>query len=111
MIDWDAAVGAPLMAVFGEDLKPVYRPAAGGSFEIDGIFDDAFKALVMGQDGDPEIATVDPVMGVRLAQFPVGHPPLQGDKVTVPGVARNYMVANVEPDGKGWAKLRLNLTA
>lgn len=107
MIDWDAAVMAPCMAVFGEAEQPVYTPVGGGGpFPIDGIFDDAYKGLVMGDDGSPEIATISPVIGVRLAQFAVM--PTQGDTLTIPRLGRVYMVDNVQPDGKGAAKLTLS---
>lgn len=107
MIDWDEAVLAPCMAVFGEDLKPLYQHAAGGAaFAIDGIFDDGYRALVMAADGDPEIATVDPVLGVRQAQF--SQPIVKGDRVTLPRVGKAYVVGDVQPDGKGLVKLLLN---
>lgn len=112
MIDWDALVLAPCMAVFGEEpeMRPMYRRQAGGApFPVDGIFDDAYLAVIMAADGDPAIATIDPVMGVRLAQFPAE--PEQGDTVMIPRVAKTYMVSNVQPDGKGGAKLVLTRTA
>lgn len=96
------------MAVFGEDQKPLFRRAAGGAaFEVDGVFDDAFAALmVLGRDGDPQIATAEPVLGVRLAQF-AGVDPVQDDEVTIPRLGRTFIVSSVEPDGKGWCFLRL----
>lgn len=109
MIDWDAEVLGPLMEVFGEapDAKPLYQRAAGGvPFEIDGIFDDAFMSLMMAADGEPEIGTIQPVLGVRLAQF-AGVDPVQGDTVTVPRVAKVFVVVDPQPDGKGWAYLLL----
>ncbi len=107
MIDWDAAVLAPMMAVFGESQKISYTRAAGGvPFAVDGIFDDAFYALVMSADGEPEIATAEPVIGVRAAQF-AGIDPVQSDTLTVPRVGRTFVVTSVEPDGKGHILLRL----
>lgn len=108
MVDFDALVTAPCLAIFGEeeDLRPTYTPSGGGAVTVfDAVFDDAYMALMM-SEGGPEIATVDPVLGVRLAQFPAGHP-VQGGVVVVPRVAKTYRVSNVEPDGKGWALLRL----
>jgi hypothetical protein len=112
MIDWDAAVLAPCMAVFGEDLKPTYQRASGGvPFDFDAVFDDAYLALVINADsGDPEIATIEPVIGVRLVQFGA-TPPKKGDTVTIPRVGKTYLVSAVEPDGKGWALLRLTIKA
>lgn len=109
MIDWDAMVGAPCMKVFGEDLRPTYAPPGGGvPFEFDGIFDDAYYALMLDADDGPAIATLEPVIGVRLAQFTT-TPPVKGGKVTVPRLAKTYVVTSVEPDGKGAAFLRLTL--
>lgn len=99
------------MAVFGEAPAqlPLYTRKSGGvPFEIDGVFDDAYHALVLAADGDPSIATIEPVIGVRLAQFG-DQPPVQGDRLTIPRVGKAFVVANVQPDGHGWAKLLLNL--
>lgn len=110
-IDWDQNVLAPLMSVFGEDVQPTYRPQAGGSFLIDAVFDQPFKGLVISADGEPNIATSQPTIGVRLAQFVAD--PLKGDKVdiTVKGHVVTFMVADVQPDGKGFAVLPLLLAA
>lgn len=113
MIDWDAAVLAPLMSVFGEApaTRPMYQRAAGGvPFPVDGVFDDAFMALVMNADGEPDIGTIEPVLGVRLAQFD-GVEPVQGDQVTVPRVNKIFRVRDAQPDGKGWIYLLLTRIA
>lgn len=95
------------MAVFGEARKPLYQRAAGGApFDVDGIFDDAYAALMMSADGEPAIGTVDPVMGVRLVQF-AGVDPVQGDWVTIPRTGRTYVVTDTQPDGKGAMNLVL----
>ena len=86
-------------AVFGEDVRPTYHPATGAPFDIDGVFDNPYKGLVLNADGEPEIATRQPVLGVRLAQFPAL--PLKGDTVTIPSAGRTFMVGDVHPDGKG----------
>lgn len=110
-IDWDEMVLAPMMSadVFGENIQPTYRPAVGGSFQIDGVFDAPYLGLAMGPDGEPVAALQQPVLGVRLAQFAVL--PLQGDQITIASTGKTYVVANVEPDGKGWAKLILMSTS
>lgn len=113
MIDWDAAVLAPLMAVFGEEPSalPLYQRAAGGvPFAVEGVFDDAFMAVMMNADGEPDIGSVEPVLGVRLAQFG-GVDPVQGDQVTIPRVNKVFRVRDVQPDGKGWAYLPLTRIA
>jgi hypothetical protein len=107
MIDWDALVLAPCQAVFGEKLKPSYQRASGGApFDIDGIFDDAYAAVSVEADDDPGIAMVNPVLGVRLAQF-AGVDPVQSDKVTIPSAGKKYVVIDVQPDGHGAVKLIL----
>lgn len=108
MIDWDALVVGPTVQVFGEPIT--YRPAAGGSFDLTAVFDDAYLAVVMGDDGDPEVATIDPVIGVQLSAFTaLGQAlPVDDDTLIVLRVAKTFMVVNVEPDGKGHAKLRLS---
>lgn len=112
MIDWDALVVGPCMEAFGEkpEQRPSYvSPTGGVPVFFDAVFDDGYLGVVMGEGG-PEIASIEPVLGVRLVQFPAGHP-AQGGQVIVPRVAKTYRIANVEPDGKGWALLRLQLEA
>jgi hypothetical protein len=107
MIDFDAVVLGPVMRIFGEEPdKPVrYMPAAGGAFDLaDAVFDDAYAGLVM-QEGGPEVTTLQPVLGVRLALFP--SPPLQDDQLYIPRVATTFLVRDVQPDGHGHAKLML----
>lgn len=106
MINWDAAVLGPVMAVFGEDLKPTYLPLAGGGFLIDAVFEDAYAQLALDADGAPAIAASDPVIGVRLVQFPAR--PVKGDKVTLPRVGKTYVVVDVQADSHGHARLVLN---
>jgi hypothetical protein len=110
-VDFDQDVLAKIMdpSVFGEGVQPNYRPQAGAPFNIDGVFDRAYKGLVINADGEPEIATRTPTLGVRLAQFAAA--PVKGDKVYVPSVPETYMVAAIHPDGKGWARLDLNIAA
>jgi hypothetical protein len=108
MIDFDALVLGPVMGIFGEDLAhglPVYTPAGHAAFDLaDAVFDDAYSALML-QDGAPETNTLEPVLGVRLALFPV--PPAQNDEVYIPRVGITFIVRDVQPDGHGHAKLIL----
>jgi hypothetical protein len=101
-INWDALVLAPCENVFGEPAT--YTPAAGGSFSITGVFDRAYKEVGL-IDLDIGANTVQPVLGVRAAQFPV--PPVQGDMVFIPSVNITYYVRDVRPDGHGSIKLML----
>ena len=109
MFDIDADILAPMMdaGVFGENVQPTYMPAAGGSFPIDGVFDNAYLGMIADADGFPDWQTVNPVLGVRLSQFP--SPPVANDKVQVASVAKTYIVNTVKADGHGWAKLELTL--
>ena len=107
MIDWDAKVIGPCVsaAVFGEDVQPTYSPARGAPFPIDGVFDRAYKELIL-LDGDSGADILTPVLGVRLAQFPA--PPAKNDRVYVASVGITYIVKDVHPDGHGAAKLLLS---
>ncbi len=110
-IDWDQEVLAPMMGadVFGESTQPTYTPAGGAPFAIDGVFDNAYLGVVTLADGSPDMQTVNPVLGVRISQFPA--PPVAGDKVYIASVAQTYIVNEVKVDGHGWAKLELTLSA
>jgi len=105
-VNWDAMVLGPLMGVFGEPAT--YLPAAGGSYLITGVFDEAYRELEL-IDGASAITTELPVLGVRLAAFPV--PPVQNDRVSVASVNTTYVVREVRPDGHGYAKLMLNFVS
>ncbi|HEV2365402.1 MAG TPA: hypothetical protein VGS12_14530 [Caulobacteraceae bacterium] len=107
-IDWDKAVLGPTVGVFGEGCT--YYPAAEWPFALTGVFDRAYRDVNI-IETDPDIVTVQPVLGVRLAAFPLGQPPAVGDKLYVPSVDITYLVREVRPDGHGWAKLMLNATA
>ena len=111
MFDVDAMILAPMMAagVFGENVQPTYLPAAGGSFSVDGVFDDPYLKVDVLDDGAPGFVTTNPVLGVRLAQFPAGIAPTAGDKVQVAKTAKAYFVNEVQPDGQGWALLQLTV--
>jgi hypothetical protein len=103
-IDWDVHVLAPLEAVFGASVT--YTPAKGNAFSISGVFDEAYHEVIL-LDGAPPMNTVSPVLGVRLAEFPAGKPPLKGDHVTIPAGNAVYTVKDVRPDGHGHILLML----
>lgn len=113
-IDWDALVIAPTMAAFGETdpadpaMTPTYYPVLGPAFPLNGVFDEGFLSVVMDDPLAP-VSTVNPVMGVRLADFPAGIAPGENDNVFIPRVGLTYKVQNVETDSHGWAKLQLLL--
>lgn len=76
-----------------------YRPATGGSFSVDGVWEAAHKELDLG--GETVVSTVSPALGVRLVDFPVE--PLVGDQFDREG--NTYEIDDVQPDGQGGAKL------
>jgi hypothetical protein len=104
MIDWDAEVIGPLMEVFGEPVT--YMPAAGGSFSVDGVFDDAYLKEVMFEDATTGVTTVSAVLGVQLSQFQ--STPVQNDSLQVPRTGATYLVREVRVDSHGGAKLLLS---
>lgn len=103
-VDWNAEVIGPLMGVFGEPVT--YRPLAGGSLSITGVFDNAYLKDVMFEDASSGVTEIHPVLGVQLSQFP--SPPLQNDMLSVASVNTTYVVREVRPDSRGAAKLVLS---
>lgn len=108
MLSFDQLALAPNIAAFGEVNQghpiPVYTPAIGNPFNLDGIFDNAYRSV----DRIPElqINTSGPVLGVRMSDFPTGVTPAQQDRVMIRG--DNYRVRDVQPDSHGGALLLLN---
>lgn len=100
-VDFDDLVLAPLIGVFGESA--LYAPARGAPVTLTGIFDEAARTLTFEEGA--AVSSTRQLLGVRLADFPVGVTPAQGDRVTLRGAV--YQVADVEPDGMGFAKLVL----
>lgn len=110
-IDWDKAVVGPCMSVFGGEVT--YRPAAGGSFTITAVFDEANRQLVLLEDGSAALNESAPVLGVQLSQFPAGVVPAQDDQLYIAAVGtvvidRTFVVRDTQPDSHGGAKLMLN---
>ena len=105
--NFDQLVLGPCVDTFGEVNQgfpiPIYTPERGGQFNIDGVFDEAYKENVI-RDG--EIVTVTmPVLGVRASGMLIEGK--QGDEVIVRG--KTYTVREVRPDSHGHLKLMLNL--
>lgn len=103
-INWDSQVLAPLQTVFG--VPVTYMPAAGGSFVVSGVFDDAYLKEVMFDDATTGVTEVSAVVGVRLSQFSVL--PKQNDKLSVPSANSTFLVREVRQDGRGAVKLMLS---
>ncbi|QZN97353.1 head-tail joining protein [Symbiopectobacterium purcellii] len=113
-VNWDLHLLAPLHGIFGDEHE--YRPKDGVPFTVNGIFDRGYVQAAENLDGDSEINTTNPALGVRDADFiSSGYAlPVQGDRVfinTVGGVPVNqlFIVADVQPDSHGGSKLVLNL--
>ncbi|UFT92830.1 hypothetical protein [Pectobacterium carotovorum] len=113
-VDWDLHLLSPLHGVFGDEHE--YRPKSGAPFAINGIFDRGYAQVAENLDGDSEISTSSPMLGVRDAEFcKQGKPqPAVSDRVfikTVGGQAINqlFVVSNVEPDSHGGSRLVLNM--
>lgn len=113
-VNWDAHLLAPLHRVFGDQHE--YRPTSGAPFDVNGVFDRGYVAASENLDGDADIHTTNPVLGVRDAEFiAAGRAmPVQGDRVfikTVAGVVVNqlFVVADPQPDSHGGTKLVLTV--
>lgn len=103
-IDWDAHLLAPLHEVFGD--KANFRPKNAEAYDIVGVFDRAYTRDIVTLEGDIEVNTTSPVLGVRDVQFKA--PPCQGDRVYVYAVGTLYAVKDVQPDSHGATRLELN---
>lgn len=104
MIDWDAEVLGPVMAVFGEEVE--YRSQEGITVIIpDAVFDEAYHGIASIGDA-VDANTASPVLGVRDARLPV--PYQQGDTLTIKRTGERYVVNDAQPDGHGHTLLFLN---
>ena len=87
--------------VFSEDNLIEYLPAAGGTFNFKGIYDESWEEL------DPEthtmISDTRPNLGIRLSDFPA--PPVKSDRLVYEGAT--YTVEDIREDGQGGATLFL----
>ena len=113
-VDWDLHLLSPLHGVFGDEHE--YRPRNGTPFTINGIFDRGYAQVAENLDGESEINTSSPMLGVRDAEFrKLGKSqPAVSDRVfikTVGGHIINqlFVVSNVEPDSHGGSRLVLNV--
>lgn len=111
-VDLDAPNRAALGA-FGDAAqagkKARYTPLDGPSFDLDGLFDEAWATIEIRQSrfGISPVSTTKPCFGVRLADFPAGVTPEQGAKI-VRANGKEYSISDAQPDGLGWVYLSLN---
>jgi hypothetical protein len=112
MVDFDRLVNATCVRVFGEQTssgaKVCYRVPGGPSFDLDGIFDEAWSQInFQGSHGSlAPISTTKPRFGVRLADFPAGVSPAKKHTFTRAN-GEQYEVVDVQPDGFGYTYLTL----
>ena len=88
---------------FGEhDFPVIYKPIAGGSYNIVGIFENQYEQV----DPDTErvVAANQLTLGVKLSDLP--YAPQKGDKVIVRNVT--YRVIDSQEDGIAGAILFLH---
>ncbi len=120
-IDWQAKVGQPCNAVFGD--PGLYVPRDGSPvYLVNAVFDEGYKGILM--IGDEAVTTdAAPVIGLNDWQnaghllwdqddrivMPVSLDGLGG--YTIPAGARTFIVKESQPDGKGCTYLTLNKTA
>ena len=104
MIDWDALVTLPAVAVFGEPV--IYTPAGGAPYPdpIMLVYDEGNKDLDLA--GGMGVNTSNPIVSGSLSLFPA--PPSQGDELQIVRTGETFVVKDVEEDGKGAVKLPLN---
>ena len=101
---WDLADAAITAARDEFASAVVYSPAAGGGpYTLDAILDRPFEAVELGP-AEVALAGRRPVLDLRLSDLPVD--PVPGDSLTVDG--GTYTVEEIEPDGRGSAKLFLH---
>ncbi len=99
------------MAVFGQPIKvtplasqpgrPAYGTKPDGS-PLTGVY--ASKPVQIPLDNGTYHSTVQPTLGIRLADFTVA--PMQDDTIAV-GSLGTFAVADIIPDGQGGADLML----
>ncbi len=105
---WDLA-DAPILAARDEfSSEIVYTPAAGGGpFSFEAVFDRPYEEVQLGA-AESALAARRPVLDLRLLDLDSGTTePLPGDTMTIDG-AGPYTVEEIEPDGRGSAKLYLH---
>jgi hypothetical protein len=91
------------LSTFGEEVQLIYKPAAGGSFPIRGVFDKSYRLLTPTKGS--QVSSTHPVLGVKAADLPPGAPG-KNDQVVVKATT-TYKVVEPQPDGRGWILLIL----
>lgn len=114
-VDLDAPARA-VLAAFGDTAQTgldwSYTPQGGAPFDLDGMFDEAWSSVEIKEQrfSIAPVSTTKPCLLVRLADFPPGLTPQQGDTLFRKSKNTAYVVADVNPDGFGCFHLPLNET-
>lgn len=95
---WDCAKDA-----FGIDVT--YKPKAGGTFKIRGIFDNAFEQV--DPDTEQVVAMNQPILGIKNADMPFKIS--KGDIVIIEKTT--YRVVDSQEDGVAGSSLLLHKVA
>lgn len=100
MMDFSSLVLNPAMLVFGQSITvtPVASQPGKPAYAARGVY--ASKAVQIPLENGGYHSTVQPTLGIRLADFIVA--PMQDDVVTL-GALGTLEIADVIPDGQGGA--------
>lgn len=107
-IDFSALVLGPAMATFGQPITVTptasqpgalaYSTKPDGISPLTGVY--ASKPVQIPLENGTYHSTVQPTLGIRLADFAVA--PMQDDTVVI-GALGKFLIVDVNPDGQGGA--------
>ncbi len=108
MMDWSSLVLSPAMLVFGQPitLAPVASQPGKPAYAAQGVY--ASKAVQIPLEDGGYHSTVQPTLGIRLADYAVA--PMQGDTIAIPALGA-FEVVDIIPDGQGGADVVLRALA
>ncbi len=106
-VDFDALCNGAVVSVLGEGFS--YQPASGSAFDVSGMFAEPFRQQVFAEDGSAHWVNVAPSVGLRVADLRGG--PAANDKIVRKKTGTAYRIAEPQPDGVGWIKLILKVSA
>lgn len=87
------------LAVNGQPVA--YAPAIGAPVTVNGIFENAYQRIEL---GNPGVTSTGPMVFVRLSDLPTD---LEQDTPILTINGQRYTVKEVQRDGQGGAKLML----
>lgn len=102
MIDWNAVVIGPCVGVFGEPVT--FTPVGGDPVDIDLVYDEGNKDVSLA--GGTPLNSSNPIVSGQVSVFPVE--PQTGDRILIKGTGEEFVVSDVNEDGKGGIILSLN---